>query len=92
MWRACLGNSLEVPSKVANTFVKYVRALHSEPNAIKRDKIAERRGAPVETVSVAEGPQAAAAGYLRDVQANEGSLVMVRVRRPLIHFLNFFLL
>lgn len=31
---------IELPPKAAKTFVKHMRAFHSEPNAIERDKIA----------------------------------------------------
>jgi len=31
---------LNLPVTVAKTFVKYMRAYHSEPSAIKRDRIA----------------------------------------------------
>jgi hypothetical protein len=52
---------IELPPKVAKTFVKHMRAFYSERSATKRDKIA---GTPAGAVSAAERSQAAAAGYL----------------------------
>ena len=39
-FKAMPSKPIELPPEVAKTFVKYMRAYHAEPSAIKRDKIA----------------------------------------------------